>query len=302
MWFGGVYDNKGTDVQLAQFAVDVDDLFVVNSDMVIPEDQKEAFLSDRAGALVGKSVADRFGWGIGDTFHTKSNLFNIQVELKVRGIYEGGGDQGGGVYFHWKYFDEAIKGVMGDIAFTGTYSILARTPEDVPIIAEEVDALFKNTTSPTKTETEKAFILGFVSMLGNVQLLIGSICSAVIFAVILVAANTMAMSFRERAREVGILKALGFRKSQVLSLMMGESLIITLGGTLLGSILARVLFDSVDLGQTPVVGGFLAGFRVDNSTLVFCSGIGILVGVLSAGFPAWQTARRPVVEALRKVV
>jgi len=302
MWFGGVYDDKGAEVQLAQFAVDADQFFYINSDMELPEEQKQAFLEDRGGAVVGESLAERFGWKIGDRIHTKSNLFPTSAELNVRGIYKGGADQGGGVYFHWTYFDEAVKGVMGGFSFAGTFSIRARSADEIPRIADEVDALFKNTTYPTKTETEKAFILGFVSMLGNVQLLIGSICSAVIFAVVLVAANTMAMSFRERAREVGILKALGFKRSQVLSLMMGESLLVALGGTIIGSLLAKFLFEIVDLGKIPAAGTYLQGFAVADSTLLLCSAVGVLVGLLAAGFPAWRTAQRPVVEALRKVV
>ena len=132
--------------------------------------------------------------------------------MKIRGVYQGGGDEGSGIYFQWDYFNEA----MDDAGFTGTYSIRARSAEDVPSIAVRVDKLFKNTTTPTKTETEKAFIMGFISMLGNVQLLISSICLVVIFAVLLVAANTMAMSIRERIREIGILKALGFRRPQIM--------------------------------------------------------------------------------------
>ncbi len=226
MWFGDVYNQEGTDVLLAQFAVDTDQFFQVDPGVVLPAEQKGAFLEDRAGALVGKVVAERFDWKVGQTIHIRSNLFSTQVELKIRGIYEGGGDEGGGVYFHWDYFNEA----MGDRGFTGTYSIRAASPELVPTIAENVDQLFQNSISPTKTETEKAFIMGFISMLGNVQFLISRICMAVIFSVILVEANTMAMSIRERVREIGILKAWGFRKVQILSLLLSESLLLGVSG------------------------------------------------------------------------
>ena len=188
--------------------------------MAVPQEQKQAFLQDRSGALVGRTVADRFGWQVGQTIHTGSNLFPNGVELTIRAIYEAGGDEGGSVYFHWDYFNE----LMNDNGVTGTFSIRASSPEMLSAIAEEVDGLFKNSMAPTKTETEKAFIMGFVSMLGNVQFLISSICLAVIFAVSLVAANTMAMSIRERVREIGILKTLGFRKAQVLGLLLSESL------------------------------------------------------------------------------
>ena len=300
MWFGAVYNHLGEDKQLAQFAVDADQFFLVNPDMILPDAHKEAFVHDRAGALVGKLVADEFGWKVGDTVHIRSNLFAVEpVELNIRGIYEGGGDDGGSIFFQWEYFNELVKKVLGGGDFTGTFSIRARSAEDVPLVAERVDALFKNTTSPTKTETEKAFILGFMAMLGNVQLLITSICMAVMFAVLLVAANTMAMSIRERVREIGILKALGFRKPQILGLLLGESLMLALCGALIDSLGAKFLFGGVNLAS--YTGGFLRDLDVTPGTLAVCAAMGLTIGLLSAGIPALRASRRPVVEALRNV-
>ena len=296
MWFGGLYDHSGSDQMLAQFAVDTDHFFDVNPDMELPQTQKEAFLKGRAGTIVGDSVADQFGWSVGDTIHTKSNLFPVEaIELKIHGIYRGGGDQGGGLYFHWEYFNEA----MNKTDFTGTFSIRVNSPKWIPVVAEKIDEMFKNTSTPTKTETEKAFILGFVSMLGNVQLLISGICSAVLFAVLLVAANTMAMSIRERVREIGILKAIGFGKAQVLGLLMGESLLLSAGGAFLGSLAARLLLSG--LNMTALSGGYLRSIDVSPSILGFCTLLGLAVGLLSAGVPAWRAAQRPVVQALRNV-
>ena len=137
-------------------------------------------------------------------------------------------------------------------------------------------------------------------MLGNVQLLISGICSAVLFAVLLVAANTMAMSIRERVREIGILKAIGFRKAQVLGLLLGESLILSAGGALLGSLSAKLLLSG--LNMTAVSGGYLRSIDVSPSILGFCTLLGLVVGLLAAGVPAWRAAQRPVVQALRNVV
>ena len=300
MWFGGMYDNSGVDQMLAQFAVDTDQFFIVNPDMVLAEDQTEAFLQDRGGAIVGNVLADSFGWKVGDRIHTRSNLWPIEpLELNIRGIYQGGGDQGGGVYYHWDYFDKAIKEAgIGD-SFTGTFSIRARSAEDVPRIAAKVDALFENSSSPTKTETEKAFILGFLSMMGNVQLLISGICTAILFAVILVAANTMAMSIRERTREIGIMKALGFRRIHVLSLLLFESVLLAFIGSALGAVLARLLLDNANLAMQS--GGMVPNLRVGAGILLFCMGIGVLVGLVAAGVPAFRAANRPVVEAIRNV-
>ena len=295
MWFGGLFNHNGTEVSLAQFASDTDDFFRVYPDIIVPDEQKEAFLQDRSGVLVGKVVADRFGWQLGQTIHTGSNLFPTEMELKIRAIYQGGGDEGGSIYFHWDYFNETLD----DRGVTGTFTIRASSAEMLSAIAENVDGLFKNSMAPTKTETEKAFIMGFVSMLGNVQFLISSICLAVIFAVSLVAANTMAMSIRERVREIGILKTLGFRKAQVLGLLLSESLFLAMSGAGFGALSARLIFQYVPMQA--ISNGFIQNFEVQFSTIAVCILIGAVIGLLAAGLPAWQAARRPTLAALQSV-
>ncbi|HVQ63987.1 MAG TPA: FtsX-like permease family protein [Terriglobia bacterium] len=293
MWFGGVYKDPSN--FFGQFAADTEQFFQVNADMTLPAEQKEAFLKDRTGCLVGNSLAKRFGWKIGDKIHLKGALFQFDPEMTVRAIYEGGSDLGSTLFFHWEYFNEGLN----NAGFTGTYTIRARSAQEVPKIAEQVDALFQNAPVPTKTETERAFILGFVSMLGNVQFLISSICSAVIFAIILVAANTMAMSIRERVREIGVLKTLGFFNDRILFLLIGESLLLSLFGTLLGALGARVLYSNLDIAT--LTSGFLLRLNVNPQILLTCTAIGCGVGLLAAGVPAWRASRFPVVEALRRV-
>ena len=293
MWFGGVYKDPSN--FFGQFAADTEQFFQVNADMTLPTEQKEAFLKDRTGCLVGNSLAKRFGWKIGDKIHLKGALFQFDPEMTVRAIYEGGSDLGSTLFFHWEYFNEGLN----NAGFTGTYTIRARSAQEVPKIAEQVDALFQNAPVPTKTETERAFILGFVSMLGNVQFLISSICSAVIFAIILVAANTMAMSIRERVREIGVLKTLGFFNDRILFLLIGESLLLSLFGTLLGALGAKVLYSNLDIAT--LTSGFLLRLNVNPQILLTCTAIGCGVGLLAAGVPAWRASRFPVVEALRRV-
>jgi len=219
----------------------------------------------------------------------KGTIFRMTAELTLRGMYDGP--------------TKVSSSSTGTTSTRLTNKSCALTPwisaactgsrprrRDVPRIAKAVDDLFKNSTSPTKTESEKAFVLGFLSMYGNVQLLITSICSGVIFAIVLVAANTMAMSIRERTREIGILKALGFRRPQVLGLLLSESVFITLGGALIGSWAARLLFSYIDMAG--ITNGFIQRFLVRWETLVICAAIGLGLGILSAGIPAWQAARR----------
>ncbi len=298
MWFGGVYkDPKNF---FPQFAVDTSQFFDVNADMQVPESQKEAFVADRTGALVGDNLAERFGWKVGDRVNLTGALFEFDPELTVRGIYSAGSDDGSSLFFHWEYFNEGMK-IVGFVGsdFTGTYSIRVRSAEEVPAVAAQVDELFRNSTAPTKTETEKAFVLGFLAMMGNVRLLITAISSVVIFTIVLVAANTMAMSIRERVREIGILKALGFRKVQILFLLVGESTLLSVTGALIGSLGAKAIFSRFRISS--FTAGFVQRFDVTAGTVALCIAIGILVGVLAAGVPAWQASRRRVVDALRGV-
>jgi putative ABC transport system permease protein len=299
MWFGGIYKDPSN--FFPNFSVNVEQFFQVNADMKIPLDQQEAFRKDRIGCIVGNNLAKRYGWKLGDRIHLKGSLFTMDPELTVRGIYSGGSDEGSGLYFHWEYFNEGLlkQGMGANASFTGTFTIRARSIDEVTQIAERVDALFQNSTAPTKTETEKAFILSFLAVLGNVQLFITSICSVVIFTVILVASNTMAMSIRERWREIGVLKTLGFQNRQILWLLMGESILLALLGALVGTYGALFLYSHVDMAQATA--GFLQKLRVVPSTQILCLSLGLMVGLLASGFPAWRASRRPAVEAIRRV-
>ena len=298
MWFGGVYkDPKNF---FAQFAVDTDEFFDVYADIKLPEDQKQAFLRDRTGAIAGENLAQRFGWKVGDRINFQGALFDFDPELTLRGIYSGGSDEATTLYFQWEYFNEGMKKVFGPtVDFTGFYTIRATSADQVPAIAEKVDEAFRNSGSPTKTESERAFVLGFIAMMGNVRFLITTICSVVIFTIVLVAANTMAMSIRERVREIGVLKALGYRRRQILSLLLGESTLLALGGAALGALGAKFLYAGVPMAV--VTGGLFQRFRVTPAILATCFVIGIGVGIVSAGIPAWQASRRRVVDALREV-
>ncbi len=298
MWFGGVYrDPKNF---FAQFAVDADQLFEVLDDLRIPDDQKKAFLSDKAGAIAGLNLAARFGWKIGDRIHLQGTYFEIDPDLTLRGIYSGGTDDATTLYFRWDYFNEAMKGTLRPLYdFTGFFTVRAESPDVVPAVARQIDAQFRNTRAPTKTESERAFVLGFLSTMGNIRALVTGICSVVLLTIILVAANTMAMSIRERVRETGILKALGFRTSHILGLLLGESVLLALGGSLLGAFGARLLYSRIRIAA--ITEGFIQSLRVTPLNLFLCAVIGTLIGLVSAGFPAWRAARRTVLDALRDV-
>lgn len=290
-WFGGAY--KEDLPTFAQFAVDADSFFRVYSELKLPEDQKQAFIKDRTGAVAAQDLAERLNWKLGDRINLRGTIFSLNPELTLRAIYEEG-DQNS-MYFHWDYFNEGI----GNPGVTGTFAIKVRSAELLPQVAGQVDVLFENSTAPTKTESEKAFVLSFIDMMGNVQLMITSICTVVMFTIILVTANSMAMSIRERAHEIGVLKTIGFRRGQILGLLVGESLFIAVVGALAGAVGARVLFGNVNMTQ--LTNGFLQRFYVTPETLLICFVMGTLVGLLAAGIPAWRVANRPVAEALRRL-
>jgi putative ABC transport system permease protein len=298
LWFGGIYkDPKNF---FAQFAVDVDRFFDVYGDIDLPAAERDAFVRDRTGAIAGEKLATKFGWQVGDRITLQGARFEFDPELTLRGIYRAGGDDGSLFYFHSDYFSEAVKDSIGPwVDASGLYIIKARSVRDVPHIMAAVDGRFRDTTAPTLTESEQAFVLGHIAVLGNVRFLIASISSVVIFTIMLLTANTMAMSIRERRREIGILKALGFRRIQILVILLGESVTLSLGGAFLGSLGAWLLYANLTFAAMTL--GMIQRFAVTSQTLVICAGAGLLIGILAAGIPAWRAASRSVAHALREV-
>jgi len=291
-WFGGVYKDPSN--FFAQFAVDADRFFDVYPDAKVQSpEQRDAFIKERTASLAGVKLAQRFGWKVGDRITLKGAIFPIDVETTIRGIVDGGGSETA-LYFHWDYFNELLR----NPSFAGTFTVKAKSADDLAAIAEAIDTQFQNSTAPTKTETEQAFLLGFASMWGDVRTLVVSISTIVLFTVILVAANTMAMSIRERTGEIAILKTLGFSPSIVLSIMIAESIVIAVAGGLGGALAARILFSNVDMEM--LSGGFLAGFKVAGSTILMSFGIALIVAFTSTAVPAWSASRIPIAEAVRR--
>jgi putative ABC transport system permease protein len=179
----------------------------------------------------------------------------------------------------------------------GTFAILADSPDSVPRVAKAVDHTFRNSPEPTKTESEKAFQLTFINSIGNVKAFILSICFAVVFATLLVSANTMAMSIRERTREVAVLRTLGFTRQSIMRLYLGEAVIVALSGGILGCLLALVVVTG--LAHAPGMGMFFSSMRVTPPTMLLAVFVAGAVGLLSAVFPAYHAAKLDIVEGLR---
>ncbi len=295
-WFGGTYkDARDPSNFFPRFAVDVDELFTVYPEYVTPPEQKKAFLEERTACLVGRKLADRLGFKLGDRIALQGDIFPVNLEFTVRGIYDSARDNEN-LIFHNDYLRESMKGLgWGD--FAGTYVIRAESTEDVPRIAEAVDAMFRNSTAQTKTETEKQFELSFLAFLGNVKLFLLSVCGAITFTILLVSGNTMAMSVRERVREVGIMKTLGFAPGTILALIVGEAILLAAIGGLLGLALAEVL--CAWMRQMPSTFADMSRVILPPSISALCMAVAVLIGVISSIVPAVNASRRSIVESLR---
>lgn len=291
-WYGGTY----IDAQnfFARFATDPTRLFKVYTDYKIDPAQEQAFMRDRQGAVAGKTIVDRYGWKIGDRIPLTGDIFPGELELYLRGIYEHPADDES-LYFHMEYLYESLP--VGRRDFAGTFGILANSAEDVPRIAAAVDEMFRNSTAPTRTETEKAFALSFLSFLGNVKLFLLGLCGAVTFTILLVSANTMAMSIRERFREVGVLRTLGFTQPEVLSVILGEAAVISMIGGAVGLALVAILCIAVR--AAPAVALEMKTLSLEPQVALVCMVAAAAMGVLSAFIPAMGAARSSIVDALR---
>jgi len=292
-WFQGVYKDSKPENFFPRFATDPDEFLKVYRDIQIPEDQAKAWQRDRQGAIVDDTLAQKYGWKLGDRIFIQGDIYPVNLELNIRGIFHSNPDNKS-LYFNAKYVEEAVSFFKGQ---AGTFGILADNPSAVSKIASAVDDMFRNSPQPTKTESEKAFGLEFVAMMGNVKAFILSICSAVVFATLLVSANTMAMSIRERTREVAVLKTLGFTRRGILALFVSEAVALSLAGGLIGASLGGLL-----------VVGFQHAAQVTFFPLRITPAIWVsalltsgLVGLFSSALPSYHASQVNIVDGLRHI-
>jgi putative ABC transport system permease protein len=289
--FNGVYNDGKSKNRFPQGGTDPEQFLKVYRDYEIPQDQVIAWQNDRAGAIVENALASQQGWKLGDRIVIQGKFFPVNLELNIRGIYKPP-VPARGIWFNWKYVEEAVPYARDDM-----YILLADSPQNVPRIETAIDGRFRDSPAPTTTESEKALELDFISMLGNVKAFILSICMAVVFAILLVSANTMAMSIRERTREVAVMRTLGFTASKVLSLLVGEAVALSIAGGLLGASGAYSLIWGM---KWLIPAASLAGvLRITGPTLLLVLGVAALVGLLSGIFPAHNASRVNIAAGLR---
>ena len=296
-WFGGIYkDPKNF---FGQFAVDAEGYLRMYPEILLSPEERTAFLGDRTGCIVGDGLAKKFGFKLGDKMTLQVGIpvyGSRDFDFTIRGIYRSGGAavDNQSMMFHWKYADERStpKGQIGWIVSQ------VSDPDRAVQVANAVDTKFANSPYETKTDTEQAFSAQFASMLGNLNLLLGSVALAVVVTTLFVAGNTMAMSVRERTTEIAIMRTLGYPAGTIFMLVVGEGLLVATIGGAAGAILARLIVNGEALGLT---GGFIPAFGVGNRNVAVGLGLSVLIGMLAALIPATTASRLKIVDALRRV-
>jgi putative ABC transport system permease protein len=294
-WFGGIYKDDKPENSFARFGTDPEEFFDTYKDLSIPADQLSAWIKDRAGAVADVELAKKHGWKVGDGIVIKGDIYPMTLELTLRGLFTSQLPNQT-LYFNWKYAEEGVPFAKGKV---GTIGILVDSPQDVGRVATALDSKFRNSPAATRTESEKAYELSFISMLGNVKAFILSISLAVLFTTLLVSGNTMAMSTRERTREVATLKALGFRRYTILGMFVGEGVVISLLGGILGSLATLGLLMAMT--QSSQAALFVGMQRQWIHTLLPAWSLAAGVGLVSALIPAYHVSRIDIVEGLRHI-
>lgn len=292
-WFGGVFKDERE--AFPQFAVDPKTLPAVWPDVAItPEGAKEKFQKIRTAAIISHDQADKRGIKVGDRITIKGRIFPVDLDLEVVGFADRKQALMGALYFNREYLHELHPPHKGRI---GTIWVMAQSLDDLPRISADIDRQFRNSSDETTTETEKAFLSTFLSASGGIQSLILAIGGVVVFTILLVSGNTMAMTARERTAEVGILKAVGFRGGHILGLLLGESVLIAVLGGIVGSLLAYTLLTRMVGNWMPLLRGVKLRPEAIVQAIVISGAMGVLAGIL----PALGAARLRVVDALRRV-
>ena len=297
-WFGGVYVTERN--FFPQFAVDPASYLALYPEYLLPDDQKLAFLRDRQGAIVGRKLADKFGWKVGDQIPLRGTIYPGTWTFNLRGIWDGAEAKTdeSQMLFHWQYLNESIRKRAPTRADqVGVYVLGIDEPNNAAAIGQRVDAQFANSLAETMTETEAAFQLSFVSMSEAILAAVQAVSFIIIVIIMAVMANTMTMTARERLAEYATLKALGFPPGFVVRLLFGESLMIALIGGAAGLVLTLPLAAAF----ASAAGTLFPVFQVSGLTMALQLGAALGVGTVAAAWPAWRMSRIDIVAGLRHV-
>jgi len=292
-FYMGKYIDDRPEHFFPSFATDPNLYMDVAADKVVDPEQLKAWKADRTGALVDAHLAAKHGWKLGDRIRLIGTYFEANVDLTIRALYtiEPANDS---LYFNKEYLEEQETWLKGNSSFLFTR---VRSPEDVSRVAAAIDEMFRNSPNPTRSESEQNFRLDFLKMVGNIKAFILTIAGAVTFAILLVTGNTMAMSIRERTRELAVMRTLGFTRTQILLVLMGESVSMAVVGGALGVVSALVLLHSVSLSRP----GVPALVHISYTTMMAAVIVAAIVGAGSALWPSYGAARKNIVDGLRYI-
>ena len=301
-WFGGVYiDPKNF---FARFAVEPEPFLELYPEYILTDEEKEAFSKQRNSCVVGIKLAEKYNWQIGDSFRLVGDIFPGDWDFVIHGIYHGAekATDETTMFFHWKYLDERLAQTSpGRAGQVGFFYVGVESPEDVVTVSKTIDEMFDNSVAETKTETEKEFQLGFISMVGTIVTSVRVISVVVIAIILLVLANTMAMTARERISEYAVMKTLGFRAKHLVALIFGESTLIALLGGMLGLLITIPLIYVFGVFLTQNFGNFFPVFEISKTTVILSMVATILVGILAALFPTLRAVRMKIANGLRAI-
>jgi putative ABC transport system permease protein len=295
--FAGLYRDASAGNVFPRFAVDPATFLEVFDDAQIVRGSAEDWKRDRAGGLVGVALVKKYGWKLGDSVTIKGTLYPVDLTFTVQAVYSLPYENSASIFFHRAYLEEAWPPFRGTVSTVWTRCADAACAERLP---KQIDDFYENSPNPTKTESENAFTLGFVSLLGNVQLLLTAMGVIIIGVVVVIAANTVALNVRERVVEVAVLRTLGFSRPRIVGLVMSESLALAGAGGVLGFIAFAAAFSRLKgaLMETRMA-PFAAGMKIFPEVVALAAAVALAVGVLSAIVPAVLAARRPIVDGLR---
>ena len=299
-WFGGIYQDPKN--FFMQNPVVPEEFLEMYPEMILPPEQKQAWLQTRTGAIVGRKTAERFHWKIGDKVPIQSSIW-AQTDgsrlwtFDIVGIFDGRekNTDTTPLFLRYDYFDEVRRPGFGK-GLIGWYSIRIKDPAQAAEVAKAVDAEFENSSAETKSEPEGAFVQAWVNQIGDIALITASILGAVFFTILLVTGNTMSQAVRERTGEMGVLKAIGFTNGQVLGMVLLESCLLAVLGGVLGLGLAWLMTSRGD-----PTGGLLPLFFFPTRDLLLGLGLSLALGLVTGFFPALQAMRLRVADALRRI-
>lgn len=297
-WFGGRYQDDRN--MLTIYPVPPGSFLAMYPEYRLPRDARARWLRDRVGVIVGRALARRYGWRVGERIPIRSDIFarsggSYTWEFVIDGIYDNADPSGdvSSLFFHYDYFDEARTDGKGTV---GWYIVRIADAKRASQIASAIDARFTNSSDETKTGTEKAFVQSFANQTGDIGSIVTSIGIAVFFTMLLVSANTMAQSVRERTAELAVLKTLGFSDRRVMALVVGESLLLTVAGGVLGTLAAELIVARV--GST--LSQYLSAFILTPDALLEGAALMLALGLAAGALPATRALRLRIVDGLAR--